>query len=245
MPEPDKTPPLPHVQTPPQEEPGAFVPLEGGSSIPRVIEALLKTPGRVVYQLHQDHAGRLTRSLLVIMVLGFLAYGLIVGLFSGDTQLWAAPLKMTGGALFAALICLPSLYIFSCLCGADARLGEVWGLLLGAGALSAILLIGFAPAAWVFTVSTNSLPFMGFLHLLLWVVGTWFGLSFLRKGFRYLGGANLSNLGVWSIIFILVSLQMTATLRPLLGTADTFLPQKKAFFLGHWVDVLDGPSRTD
>ena len=40
---------------------------------------------------------------------------------SGGAQLWAAPLKITVGALAAALLCYPSLYIFSCIAGADAR----------------------------------------------------------------------------------------------------------------------------
>jgi hypothetical protein len=31
---------------------------------------------------------------------------------------------------------------------------------------------------------------------------------------------------------------MTAALRPIVGTADTFLPQEKKFFLSHWGDCL-------
>ena len=39
-------------------------------------------------------------------------------------------------------------------------------------------------------------------------------------------------------LFVLVLLQMTAALRPILGTADAFLPTKKKFFVSHWTDSL-------
>ena len=44
------------------------------------------------------------------------------------------------------------------------------------------------------------------------------------------------------VIFLLVSLQMTAALRPLIvpGTADHLLPTAKKFFVTHWFDCLDG-----
>ena len=36
----------------------------------------------------------------------------------------------------------------------------------------------------------------------------------------------------------LVTLQMTAALRPIIDTAPTFLPKEKKFFLMHWVDCM-------
>jgi hypothetical protein len=48
---------------------------------------------------------------------------------------------------------------------------------------------------------------------------------------------------VWVIIFMLVMVQMTTALRPLIGTADTFLPTKKEFFLAHWADCMSAPDR--
>ena len=84
-------------------------------------EVILRQPRRVVFQLHQSGAGGLIAALLVSGVLCSLIYGFVVGTFSGGTQLWAAPVKVAAGLLVAALICLPSLYIFSCLGGAQAR----------------------------------------------------------------------------------------------------------------------------
>jgi len=31
---------------------------------------------------------------------------------------------------------------------------------------------------------------------------------------------------------------MITALRPIIGTADTFLPQEKKFFVSHWVNCL-------
>jgi hypothetical protein len=40
------------------------------------------------------------------------------------------------------------------------------------------------------------------------------------------------------IILILVVLQMTTALRPIVGTADSFLPKEKKFFLNYWGECL-------
>jgi hypothetical protein len=37
---------------------------------------------------------------------------------------------------------------------------------------------------------------------------------------------------------VLVMLQMTTAVRPLVGTSDTFLPKEKKFFLAHWLDSI-------
>src|SRR5262245_16556930 len=112
------------------------------------LEALLRQPRRVMYQLRQPGAGKLIAFMLFIAVACSLIYGVIVGSFSGGTQWWAAPVKVSLGLLISALICLPSLYIFSCLSGSQARLVEIFGLVVGLLMLMTILLIGFAPVAW-------------------------------------------------------------------------------------------------
>src|SRR5262245_52422153 len=76
------------------------------------VEAILRQPRRVVYALHQGKTAGVTWGLLLVAVGCALVYGLVVGTFSGKMQLWAAPLKVAGGLLISALICLPSLYIF-------------------------------------------------------------------------------------------------------------------------------------
>jgi len=202
------------------------------------IEAILRQPRRVMYQLRQPGSGRLMGAMLLVAVLCSLIYGAVIGSFSMGEQLWAAPAKVAGGLLVAGVICLPSLYIFTCLSGSQARLVEICGLVVGLLMLMTILLIGFAPVAWLFSQSTDSVTWMGVLHLLFWFVSTYFGLRFLENGFSHSQARSTAGLNTWIIIFLLVVVQMTTALRPIVGKADTFLPQEKKFFVTHWGDCL-------
>ena len=190
-----------------------------------------------MYQLTQSQQGRLTRDLVLLTLVCSFIYGLVVGTFSGGEQLLAAPVKIAGGLLLSAVICLPSLYIFSCLSGASARLSEVGGLFAAFLALMTILLIGFAPVAWVFSQSTASVATMGALHLLFWFIATGFGLRLLERGFHH-HGTQGGMMRIWTVIFLLVALQMTTALRPLVGTAPTLLPATKQFFVTHWMEAF-------
>lgn len=236
--------PLIPPQIPPPAYPGR-VPLgenpEEREPIPSVVaaaEAILRQPRRVMYQLRQPGSGRLIAAMLLAAVLCAAVYGVVVGTFSMNEQLWAAPVKIAGGLMISALICLPSLYIFACLSGSQARLVEVFGLVVGLLLLMTILLIGFAPVAWLFSQSTNSLAWMGTLHLVFWGIATLFGLRFLESGFSHSKARSNAGLNTWVVIFVLVVLQMSTALRPIVGTADTFLPEQKKFFLSHWGDNL-------
>ena len=116
--------------------------------------------------------------------------------------LGAAPLKITVGTLLSALICFPSLFVFS--------------------------------------QSTESVLFMGLLHLLFWIVALWYGLAFLLRSTRRLGGQIWGGqLLVWCVIFLLVLLQMSTVLRPLVGESDRLLQPEKKFFLTHWAECLE------
>lgn len=238
QPPPPRVPPLP---------PGVFLPPPlGGDPADRepvlnpitAVEAILRQPRRVMYQLRQPGAGKLISSMLFVAVLCSLVYGLIVGSFSGGVQWWAAPLKISLGLVIAAVICLPSLYIFGCLSGAQARLSEIFGMVTGLLMLMTILLIGFAPVAWLFSQSTESIVWMGVLHLVFFAVAAGFGLRFLDAAFSHAQARSPVGLRTWVIIFVLVLLQMSTALRPLLGTSDDFLPKDKKFFLSHWGDCI-------
>ncbi|HAV62432.1 MAG TPA: hypothetical protein DCY13_08725 [Verrucomicrobiales bacterium] len=206
------------------------------------VESMLRHPRRLIHQLSQTGGGSLILMIAMLGVACAIVYGLVIGSFSGGTQWWAAPVKLAGGLLVAGLICLPSLYIFACLSGSSARLIEVAGLVFGLILLMTLLLMGFAPVAWVFSQSTSSVVGMGVLHLGFGLVALFFGMRFLRQGFAWLNTPFSSGIGVWMVIFTLVVVQMTTALRPIIGTADTFLPTEKKFFLVHWVEQMSGDS---
>lgn len=221
----------------------AFEPLPGEPSPSLLIEALLKFPGRIIYELQNNRRTQTPLFLLLFGLLGAAAYGLVVGSFSGGAQMWIAPAKIAVGTLLAVLICLPSLYIFACLGGIDVRLRTVTGVLFAAIALSALLLIGFAPVAWIFSQSSDSAAFIAALHIGLWAIGIIFGLRLIDAMARMLTGSGQAQLKLWGFIFVIVCLQMMTTLRPIVGKADRFLPTEKKFFLAHWMDTLSGPAK--
>ncbi|MEM8954700.1 MAG: hypothetical protein AAGD22_11155 [Verrucomicrobiota bacterium] len=212
------------------EEAAAFMP---------TVESMLKKPGRVLHAIREGEDASLVRHLLLAAAGCFLVFGLVVGSFSFGQQLWAAPLKIMGGVMLSALICLPSLYIFSCLTGLDVRAKDVAMVLAAMLCLVGLLLVGFAPVVWIFSQSTTSVAFMGFLALVFWGVAVGFGVGWLRGAWRQLGGeGKAGHLVVWVIIFLLVSLQMSTTLRPIVGPADEFLTGEKKFFMTHWLESM-------
>jgi hypothetical protein len=209
------------------------------SSVTAAVDAILRQPRRVMYQLQQPGSGKLLGVMFVLAIVCTSIYGFIVGTFSGGMQLWASPVKITAGLIVSAVICLPSLYIFTCLSGSQARLREVIGFVAGLLLLMGILLVGFAPVAWIFSQSTESVAWMGFLHLLFWSVAIAFGLRFLHISFSHTKMKTSAGLIVWVVIFLLTSLQMMTALRPIIGKSDTFFPAEKKFFVSHWYDCLN------
>lgn len=215
--------------------------MAGGPGLASAMEALLKHPGSAVHEFTEGtRTGPLSRSLLLIVIAGLALFGIAAVDFTHSIQWWAAPLKMIGGLFLSALLCLPSLYIFSCLSGLEIRFKTSLGLLLAALALSGLLLAGFTPVVWVFSQSSDSLPFMGMILILIWSISLFFGLKLLSTAARALGMKQKLHLRLWMGIFILVTFQMSCALRPLLGDAVTFLPVRKKFFLEHWADHVGG-----
>lgn len=209
-------------------------------SLAEAAEAVLREPRRVYYQIGESAGTRLTFQLLLLGILGLLGYGFVVGTFSGGQQMWAAPVKVAGGILVSGIICLPSLYIFSCLAGSKASLRQIVGLVAGLIAIMTLLLVGFAPVAWVFSQSTESVTMMGFLHLLFWTCAMYFAAEFFKGGFQAMVVERDNGvLKVWLTVFVVVVLQMSTALRPIIGTADTFLPEEKRFFIGHWFESFE------
>lgn len=205
-----------------------------------ILGALLKQPGRILYELHGKQSGRIFAGLLMLALFSLALYGLVVGSLFGGAQYFLSAGKIVFGSLVAAAICLPSLYILQCLGGAEVSLRGVGGELLAHTALMGVLLVGFAPVAWIFSQSTDAVGLMAFLHLVFWTIALFFGLRLLGRSERSLTAGGKGQLRIWSVVYILVSLQMMTALRPIIGTSSEILPNEKKFFLGHALDVLNG-----
>ncbi len=210
----------------------------GPAKLMLLVDALLKTPEAIIDSIKEAKFNKNLFAFMMIAVLCHIVYGLIVGSFSGNAQWIASPIKIIAGTALSALLCYPSLYIFASLSGANITPGQVFSLLVSAFALVAILLIGFAPVAFIFTFSIKSIHFMGMIHLLCWSISIYFGIRYIRTGIKRMQGENNNLIITWSVILILTMLQMTATLRPILGESDKILTSEKSFFVEHWVNSL-------
>jgi len=58
-----------------------------------------------------------------------------------------------------------------------------------------------------------------------------FGLRLILRGAGLCGVSSTGLLLTWALIFLTVTLQMSTSLRPMLGTADRRLPAECRFFL--------------
>jgi hypothetical protein len=170
-------------------------------------------------------------------------YGFVMGSFAGGGQFWAVPVKATAGLLFAAALCLPSLYIFAGLAGARQTFAQTAWLLAAAVALAALLMAGFAPIAWVFTQSTRAASFMGALHLLFWATAVAFALRLLTGAFRFLNDRAMGVVALWGVLFLVVTLQVATALRPLVGPFDGWQFHERTFFLTHWANAISRDSK--
>ncbi|MDB6079897.1 MAG: ABC-type transport system, permease component [Akkermansiaceae bacterium] len=213
-------------------------PLTGPLDAKKIFDALLRSPKALVDRLAEPGHGA-TGPLVAILLFSIVAYGIVLGSFAMGMQLWAAPAKIAAGLLISATICFPSLYIFFSLAGSRITAGHLASTMAAMLALGGLLLLGFAPAIWIFTQATDSFGFMGMLALAPWFVALYFGSRFLFHAARATGATSNGPIHLWGVIFLLVTLQMTTSLRPILGRSDRFLTDEKRFFLQHWFSSLD------
>jgi len=205
-----------------------------------IVDGSLKHPGRILYEIIDGSRLRITLLLLGLLIVCMAAYGFVMGTFSGAQQLWVVPLKVVAGTIFSLLICLPSLYIFSGLSGSVQTFTQSTGIFIQSLALSGLLLVGFAPVAWIFGQSTNAVVFMGILHLVFWGIGAWIGMELLASAHSFVNKRQMVFLKIWVVVFVTVVFQMTTTLRPLVGKFNGYSLEGKKFFVTHWIDSMEG-----
>lgn len=236
--DPNVPPPFPEQPTPQTPAPPAEPPLPEHLTTRDLFEAVLRRPEALAERLRTAGSGILFR-FCGIALLSMAIFGAVLGTFAMHEQLWAAPAKLCLGLTVGGLICFPSLFIFSCLAGAKASVNQLASCLAGMLALGGLLLLGCAPALWIFTQSTNSYGFMGLLGIGAWLLALLFGFRFLRTVTRIAGATQKGPIFCWSVIFLLVTLQMTTSLRPILGRGTNLFTQEKKFFLQHWGDTFE------
>ena len=222
-------------------------PLPASEAVPiatgDLLAALLKAPQRVAAPLAADtDAVRAGCYFLVGAVMFHGIFGLATGFFGGWSVASMTAAKAMLIALCSLALCLPSLYVFSAVGGSPLSMTQTF--MLGASCLAMIglLLIGLAPVAWLFAVSTSNLPFVVMLVFLIWLLSVGFAMRYVRMLKVQPLFQRSSGILVWLAVFVLVSLQMTTCLRPVLTTPHPghgWWTPEKAFFLGHYASCFE------
>jgi hypothetical protein len=91
------------------------------------------------------------------------------------------------------------------------------------------------PVIWLFSVSTISLTFVVWLHILVWITTLLFAHGFLRRAVPQAKDVVV----VWLFLLFFVSLQMTTYVRPVLWRApgDPLFAAEKQSFFSHFEEV--------
>jgi hypothetical protein len=198
------------------------------------MNTILKRPdaiGREV--ITRAHAGHL----LIGSVACYLAYAFAAGFFQGGDAVALAMMKIPIIILASVLLCLPSLYVFTALAGADFTRDTFVTAVAAFCAIAGLILLGLLPVTWLFSITTMSLNFVVWMHAFVWIVA----LAFARRLLLQIAGPARGAIGLWLVLLFVVSLQMTTYLRPVLwrsSGAPIVELEKKSFF-SHLYDVAN------
>jgi hypothetical protein len=223
--------PIPAAKEP---DPPDVTPLED-LGLGALLDALLRHPARVLGAVREGGA---TPRLFVIGAIGLAAAGFAMSTWSGGPQLVLVPLKLAALALITSLVCMPSLHVLSALSGGAQPVRETVGAMSMGVALTSVLALALAPIAWVLSAATSSVALAGTLYLSVFLIAAGFGLGLVRRALATSAGTTVRGLGAWSVMFVVVALQLATTLRPLVGGFDGFWLHDRTFFLAHFIDCL-------
>jgi len=222
--------------TPPPVPPGPAAP-----ETHNIASTLLKNPRRISDAIaDRKNLLRAALTLLLVAIACHIVFGLAVGLFGGWPVAAMDMVKIPLVALCSFLLCFPSLYVFTCVAGAPLSLAQTFVLGCSCLAMVGLILVGLAPVAWLFAVSTKSISFVTLLAFLIWLVAIGFAGRYVDK----LGGHPLfprrAGIKLWLLILVLVTLQMATCMRPMLSKPDNgWWTGEKQFFLSHFGSTFE------
>lgn len=175
----------------------------------------------------------------LIMIFASLLYGAILGSVGGAERVLFAAFKFPVVIVGSCAICLPSFFVFQALTGARLSFKQALAAVLMLGAAAGLILLGCAPIAWFFSVSTgdDARSFLGMMHAVVIAISTGFGFHFVFRAHRYVTWKYDSKLFdgrvllLWFGLLVLVAAQMAHYIGPLDETRG-LLETRHGFFLG-------------
>src|SRR5438046_3414052 len=160
--------------------------------------------------------------LTIIALSGF--FGLVAGAYSGPAQAVSAAVQLPCLFFAAFIVCFPAFYVVQVLVGSRLRLLQVVVLVLGALALTSVLLAAFVPITAFFLVTGANYYFQHLLNIVIAGVAGLFGMYALHEGLSVVCEKRgvyprkaLTIMRAWALLFGFVGIQLAWTLRPFLG----------------------------
>src|SRR3990172_12247111 len=161
-------------------------------------------------------------ALTVIGLAGF--FGAVAGAYSGPVQALSAGIKLPFLFFATFVICFPAFYIVQVLVGSRLRLQQVVVLVVGALALTSILLAALVPITAFFLITGANYYFQHLLNIAIAGVAGLFGMLALHDGLAVICEKRgvyprraLTMMRIWALLFAFVGIQMAWNLRPFLS----------------------------
>ncbi len=159
-------------------------------------------------------------TLIVLLAL----YGAAAGAYAGPWQSVSAAVKLPVLFLGTLLICFPGFFVVQVLVGSRLRLAQVLALVMGALALSAILLAAVVPVTMFFLLTGANYYFLTLLHVVIVLGAGLIGMAALHEGLAYACEQRgvypkkaMAIMKAWAVLFAFVGIQMAWNLQPFVG----------------------------
>jgi hypothetical protein len=188
----------------------------------RTAELLLRNPSAVLAQVQAGgpELRELPLRLAVCALVGFGAFGFLLGFTRSPLAGLAAAPKLMLVGLGSLAVCLPALHVYGRLLGARISALQAVCEALVALATTGLTLLGLCPVWLAFANAVNHPP-TGYFHVMLGSLG-FLGLAALRgvwvlvKALR-VQGRTVIHLLAWTALYGMVGVQMAWVVRPFVG----------------------------
>jgi hypothetical protein len=200
---------------------------------------LLQHPDRLMARSRDTDELRTALTLFIGSLVCAAAYGAASGCFQGGWQVLASTIKAPLILYGSVALCAPSLFVFSSLAGAKLTWRRFFIILAGFSGLLGLLLVGFMPISWLFSVSSNSISFVVWLHIAAWCTALFFAGRFVSQSLS--DAAGKATIALWLVLFLAVSFQVATVVRPVLWRAPgaPFIESGKKFFTEQLGSAMD------
>ena len=189
-----------------------------------VIEQILRNRQQFFEEIRDGFGLRpKVRSMLVSSFVFLAVYGAVLGSTHSPAQALSSAVKLPVMFLATLLVCVPTLYFFNVLFGSDQGISQNVALILTAIAVTAVLLVSFAPISIFFLLTTSQYQFFKLLNVAVFGISGLMGIVFLGQGMQVMKGSEAGQserrwvLRLWMFLYAFVGSQLAWTIRPFIG----------------------------